>query len=278
MSLTVCIPSRGRPVLCREAATTLLQGAVLQSTRLSVALDTDDPELEHYSMPPRCLVSVSDREDSLGAKWNRAQRLCPADLYVIFADDMVMPDKGWDKALSDAAETIPDQCGAVFFGKIEGILQPGIAVTQKFVDAMGFFAQAYTPTWFVDTWLLEEATMSGRGVMADVRVSLLTDVKGTSRGIRDIPFWAGFFDAMRPIRVAVAEKIIKEGPETEERKAALLAALPQWVAHWTHSNSILRDPVQAERLEKFYGFDNEPNERYLRLREQAETILAGLPA
>lgn len=273
MKVAVCIASRGRPDLCRKTAETLLSGAMLPDTVIAVALDADDPELANYALAARCIVSIADREDSLGAKWNRAYRAGDGDLSLIWADDTVMPDKGWDAALATAAATLPDQCGAVLFGQIDGVLQPGIAITRAFADAMGFFAQPYTPFWWVDTWILTQATMSGRAVQADVRTTLLTNLKGTSRGVRDILFWAEFYDSLNPVRVAVAERIIKEGSDSPDRKAALLAALPQWIAHWTQSGSILRDPVQAARLEAHYSFDAPSDDRYLRMKKRAEEML-----
>lgn len=277
MKVSVCIASRGRPDLCRQTVAKLLAGIVLPDTRIVVALDNDDPERDNYGLSG-CTVSVADREDSLGAKWNRAYRHADGDVAVLWPDDTVMPDKGWDEALAKAAGTLPDQCGAVFFGDIPGVLQPGIAITRKFAEAMGFFAVEFFPAWFVDTWVLELATMSGRAARADVRVSLLTDLKGASRGIREVGFWARFFDALRPARVATAQRIINDGPETPERKALLLRQITDWNDRWTHSNSVLRDPVRAAELEKHYAFDSDPSERYMRLKAKAEDILAELPA
>ncbi len=277
MKVSVCIASRGRPALFRQTIDILIAGMALSETVISAALDAGDDTLGDYPTkeePPRYLRSIGPREDSLGAKWNRAQMQVPADLYVLWADDMVMPDKGWDKALVAAAAALPDQCGAVFFGDIPGVLQPGIAVTQKFVDAMGFFAPPYFPfSWWSDTWCLEMATMSGRGVHADVRVTLLDSLKGSSRGIRDVLFWAGFFDAFRPSRAAAAERIIREGSESPERKAGLLSQIPDWVNRWTYSNSVLRDPKRAAELETHYSFDAPADERYARLKARAEDML-----
>lgn len=278
MKVSVCIASRGRPALCRLTVTRLQTGAVLEGTRIVVALDSDDPERDNYGLPAGCTVSVADREDSLGAKWNRAYRHADADLAVLWPDDAVMPDRGWDDLLAKAAATLPDQCGAVFFGDIPGVLQPGIAITRKFAEAMGFFAPEFFPFWWVDTWLLELATMSGRGVHADVRVSLLNDLKGASRGVREVRFWAEFFDRLRPARIATAERIINDGSETPERKALLLRQIKDWDERWTHSNSVLRDPMRAAELEKHYSFDAPSDERYARLKAKAEDILAELPA
>lgn len=277
MKVAVCIASRGRPELCRKTAETLLAGATLPDTVIAVALDADDPELANYALPARCIVSIADREDSLGAKWNRAYRAGDGDLSLIWADDTIMPDRGWDAALATAAATLPDQCGAVLFGQIDGVLQPGIAITRKFADAMGFFAVPYFPFWWCDTWCIEISTMAGRAVHADVRASLLNDLKGASRGIREIRYWATFFDALRPSRVEIAEQIIRDGPETPERKALLLGQIGDWAERWTRSNAVLRDQQRAADLEHHYSFDAPENDRYRRLKAAADAMLKDLP-
>ena len=283
MTISVCIASRGRPLLLQQTVRTLCAGMTLPDTFISIALDQDDKDMEACWTPAfmapwndRIRVTVEPREDSLGAKYNRAQTYSPADLYVLWADDIIMPDKGWDAKLAEAAAQLPDQCGIVLFGQIPGVFQPGLAMTQKFIDAQGFFNVPYFPFWWGETWPLEIATMAGCCVHADVRVELLQPIKGGSRGVREILFWARLYDELRPRRVATARKIILMGSETADRKTALLDALPVWKEHWTKSNSILRDPDQAARLEVHYSYDAPADERYLRLKAKAETMLAEL--
>jgi hypothetical protein len=230
--------------------------------------------------PERVIFSIAPREDSLGEKYNRIQSkaatLSPTDLYVLWADDMTMPDKGWDARLAEAAEKLPDQCGIVLFGNIPGVLQPGIAMTQKFIDAQGFFNVPYFPYWWGETWPMEIATMSGRYVHADVHVEMLTEMKGKSRGVREITFWAEFFDRLRPSRIEVAKKIIASGSEPLLRKRELLSAIPSVAQSWEHSNSVLRDPVRAAELERHYSFDAPADERYMRLKAKAEKMMEEL--
>ncbi len=293
--ISVCIASRGRPELLGQTVASLKAGMMLPETRIAIALDDDDDT--RWNIPRdesgRSLVSTAPREDALGAKFNRAYQIFnppagfddawgvqmprpdppPGNLSVLWADDMVMPEHGWDKKLQQAAERLQDNCGAVLFGDIPGILQPGIAVTHKFVEAMGFFCPPYFPTWYSDTWVLEIAHMADRIVRTNVKVELLNPVKGTSRGVREISFWATLFDELRPARRAVAEKIIDEGSDMPTRKEHLKARLPQLEAAFLQSNSVCRDPVSATKLEQHYAFDAPADERYLRLKAQAEAML-----
>ena len=279
MKVAVCIASRGRPELLSRTLTQLTAGRVLPDTFLAVGVDKDDPSslLHMPQYHGSAGFSVEDREDSLGAKYNRIQQSCsPADLCVLWADDIVMPDRGWDAKLAKAAETLSDQCGVVFFGHIPGVLQPGIAVTQRMIDEIGFFCPTEFPYWWSDTFWLELASMTGREVNADVAVDLMNDIKGASRGVREILFWAELWDAMRPQRVATAKRIIERGSEPFLRKQRLIANLPHEAERWRLSNSILRSPADAARLEAYYGYDAPADERYMRLKAKAEKMLEEL--
>ena len=274
MKVVVCIPTRGRSESLKKVVDILIAGCSLPDTEIVVAIDADDdsygnPSFEHGN---RVVWSQAEREDTLGAKYNRAVRATQADVYVLWADDMVMPDPGWDAKISLSAAAFPDRCGVVLYGKIEGVLQPGIAVTRKFIDAMGFFAAPYFPYWWVDTWIMEVATMAGRYIHTDVNVSLLGEMKQASRGVRDILFWAELFDKLRPRRIAVAESIIRAGLDSPLCKYRLLSEVNQIAETWRQSNSILRDPARADALQQHYSFDAPEDERYLRVKAQAEAM------
>lgn len=285
MRVAVIIASRGRPELLARTLKTLGAGMSLPETRCSVALDGDDPELsaclnaiERREAYPALTISIGDREDSLGAKYNRAYRAAQdPDLAVLWADDMVMPEPGWDAKLAEAAEKLPDRCGCVFFGDIPGILQPGVAVSRKFVEAMGFFCVPYFPAWWHETYTIECAHMSRSFAYADVRVELLQEVAGKSRGIRDIAFWGRLFDDLRPERASLARRIIEESNLPQADRDEALTNMPILIEGWRLSNAGLRDPVRAKQLEEHYGYDNEPTDRYTRLRMAAEKMMGEMP-
>lgn len=246
---------------------------VRDDTVLSIALDDDDTK---EFVAPRSVVSIAPREDSLGAKYNRAQQQAKADLYVIWADDMVMPENGWDQKLHDAAELFTDGIGVIYFGFVPNVFQPGIAVTHGFVEAAGYFNVPYFSYWWAgDTWNDEIARFCDRIVHADVKVELLDQMQGKSRGVRDIAFWAEFFDTLRPDRMAIAERIIAASAEPPYRKMQLRQRMPGLAELFRQRNSKLRDPKQAADLERYYGFDNEETDRYFRLKNAAAAILAG---
>lgn len=252
---------------------------VLPDTQIAVALDNDDDaDYEAFAwdnVQDRVVWSEGPREDSLGAKYNRAQALIDADLYVLWADDMVMPDKGWDEKLRVAAALLPSECGIVLFGSVPGVLAPGLAVTRTFVDAMGFFCQPFTPVWWHETWTIECASMADCVVEEkSVRIELLQPIKGKSQSLREISFWGQFFDTTRSMRRSVAEGLIRSLPRADNLKAQLLTSLDERERRLLESNKPCSDPENAKRLEAYYsGGDARPDARYLRLKAAAEDML-----
>lgn len=274
--ISVCIASRGRPELLRECVTKLVEGMTLQDTVISVALDKDDERLADYQQAlEHAKFSVADREDSLGAKYNRAQRQCPADLYILWADDMVMPDKGWDLALETKAQLFGKRgVGVIYFGNIPNVFQPGVAVTHKFAEYMKGICPEHFPFWWGETWGDECARFCDRIIYSDVNVSLLTETRGSSQGVREITFWAKIFDDLRPTRIEIAKKIIAESSDPPWRKEQLLQRIPALAQILNQRNSKLRDPAQAVQLEAYYRQSNDPpDERYLRLKAKAREII-----
>lgn len=280
MKVAVCIASRGRPELLGRAVSEILEKAELPETEIIVALDDDD-NADYggdWRENPKIKISIAPREDSLGAKYNRAKELSCADVYVMWSDDVTIITPGWDRNLISAAELFPDGMGVIYFGKIPGTLQPGIAVTAKFIERMGFFCTPYFPFWWHDTWIDEVARLSGRIVTAPVDIAPLQDLPGKSRGVRDIAFWGQFFDALRPQRVEVARKIITDGQDPPFRKVQLAELIAPMSKMLLERNSKCSNPESAKELEKFWSFDAPADERYLRIKARAEAMLAGKAA
>ena len=282
MSISLCIPTRGRPGLFREATLEILGNSELSETRVVLGIDTDDAESiaaagsEEIVRNKQIIVSTASREDSLGAKYNRVAAARPADIYVLWADDAVILTKGWDRTIEDAARLFPDGMGVIYFGEIPGILQTGIAVTHKFAQKMGFFCVPYFPFWWHDTWVDEIARMTDRIVNVNVAAKCLTELKGTSRGVREIAWWGNFFESTRPQRIQAANAIIEEGTDPPYRKLRLRQIMPDVVTFLSHRNSKCTNPVSAAELEKHYSFDAPADDRYLRVKQAAEGLLASI--
>ena len=291
MRIAVCLATRGRTELLGRTVGRMLETSVLPDTKIIIGFDADeadDVQISGDNLPPeiarKVIVSIEQREDSLGAKYNRLARAVPADLYVIATDDCAPDTPGWDRKIAAAAETIPDDIGLLYFGSMGSVVESALpamqAMTAPLMKLLPEFCVPYFPTWFHDTWMDEIGCMIGRIVrVPDIAVVYPDRTEATrSRGIRDILFWAQFFEATRPIRERSARVIIENElfDATPSRKRALLKVIPQLRAHFTARNQIILDPERAKSLERTVSFDAPADDRYQRVKAAAQRILRDL--
>ena len=245
-----------------------------------VGLDEDDPALADIQLliealdSRQVLTSTAPRADTIGAVYNRCAGAVEADLYINGADDVRIATPGWDVILGQAAAEFADEIGVIGFGQmpVPSALPVLEAVTQGLIEKMGYFMQDHTPYWWMDTWLFEIAVMIGRMRYAAIDVQCTGPLQ--TRGLREVSYWARFFDETRVHRRLIAENILS-GPDfllPAERRQELRNELEQTCAQLAQSNSILRDPAYAKQLEGA-GYDAPEDERYRRVKERSLKVL-----
>jgi len=274
MTIAVCIPTRGRPELLKATVDNLLATSTLKSTRIVIGADEDDANI--LRLPSmKVLTSVKPREDTMGEKWTRCANAVPkADLYVQWCDDTILTTMGWDWIMRDAYKPFGSRAGFLYFaGNIQGALAPGIAVTRKFIDIAGYFTPPYFPFWWCDTWLDEIARFSGHILHLPIEGKLLQGGKNTSRGLKEIAFWADFFQKTRWMRKDIAQRILMGDPRWRHRQ--MLAFWPELEKQLDARDSRCRDPNTAAQFEREMGFDppKDDDPRYLRVKENALKML-----
>lgn len=269
MIVSLCIPTRGRPELLKAAIESARKGAKLPDTKIVIGFDADD----ETKFSTGETDSIADREDSVGAKYNRLFNAEKADIYVQGVDDLFMPE-GWDERLVESATTLRDGIGAIYFkgGAItSGSLPSGFAITHEFLELINGFPEWF-PFWWYDTWVHEIAVMTNRIVWADVDVKLISG-RGKSRGCRDIAYWQHLFDELRPFRITLSGCIIYQLDEPTDKKALLYYNLGNTARALHQMGSNLRDPMEAMLVEQQQGYDAPADERYLRIKRKAEAWL-----
>lgn len=281
--IALCVASRGSPRHLFETLHSILPQCALSGTKAVVGLDEDDPTLMDARAvldavgAKRIIVSIAPRADTVGAIYNRCAAAVDADLYVNWADDAKIITPGWDAQLSVAAGSFPDNIGMIGFGEmpVSSPLPACEAVTRGLIEKMGYYLQDYTPYWWMDTWLYEIAAMIGRILYVPIDV----EYHGTrqTRGMRDLTYWARFFDDMRVHRRAIAESILSS-PDFAvgaERRQELYDGLDDMCAIFERSNALLRDPEHAKQLEAS-GYDAPEDERYRRAKDRSLRVLQEL--
>jgi hypothetical protein len=282
-TIAMVIATRGNSQTLEKTITESLRGAVLPTTTVVLGLDEDDPALEDalkiaasFRTRGTVKVVVGPRPDSIGAVYNRCAEQERADIYIAGADDLTMRTHGWDERILHVTQKMPDFIGVVGCGTmpVASALPGTYAVTRPLIDRMGFFLQPYTPFWWMDTWLFEIAVMIGRLVPLKLNLDF-GDQWMKTRGMRDLSYWAAFFDDMRSHRRATAEHIVND-PEfktASDLKKTLLDRMDSLCQAFLHSNSCLRDPAYAARIMETFAHSAPEDERYVRIKERSMELL-----
>ncbi len=210
MNLTMIIATRGRPKLLLETVNHTIPNISRPDTQLLICVDEDDkPTIECLPRLPttQVIVSVKPREDTRGAKYNRALTEARADLYLPAVDYAPILTPGFDQAFINGAWMFPDGIGCVFSPMADDLVARLQAVTAGLAEKLGFIYNPDYPYWFIDHELDDIAKMIDRFVFVDVDVSCVKRPAKTI-GLRDLVFWTSYYDAMTPWRQGKAREII----------------------------------------------------------------------
>ena len=270
MKLTINLATRGRPRHLAWTLTHTLCNISHKDTLVLLSVDDDDADtiaMAGQFESERVVLSIEPREDSVGEKYNRALKH-PADVYLPMVDYVAHITPGFDERILEAASLFPDGIGVVY-NHMANLSFPAIqAVTQGWVDHLGYIFPEYFPYWFIDHWVDDVVRMIDRVSFADVQVATQQEGRSTHE-YREAYFWATFFDACGLLRRGQAREII-DAPDFLEpawRKEVLRRNYPmiehrsQWI------NGRVRE-LEGARLCPPGGGD-----RYERIKGRALTML-----
>jgi len=273
VTLSILLTARSRPELLRYTVETTVPNIHDPDTRLVIAADDDDtPEtldtardlLKHDCVT----ISILPRECGLGQKVNRILTIAPADVYLHMTDYQPHVTPGFDLKIMEAASIFPDNIGVVYNHMANLSFSAIQAVTSGLVEKMGYFYPPHFPYWFVDHWLDDIARLIGRIAVADV----LTDWsrRPGTHDRRDVAWWATFFDAGVVHRRKLAHAIINSDDflEPEWRKKLLLRHHPLI----EERSKMINDSARTTR---WHLPPEKPDERYLRAKSAAQSVLRG---
>ena len=126
----------------------------------------------------------------------------------------------------------------------------------------------------MDTWLFEIAMLIGRLLPLTLNIDFGDNWTNT-RGMRDLTYWATFFDDMRADRRATAERIVNDPAfrAAADVKAQLLARMDEMCGRLFLSNSRLRDPEYAAGIMGTFAHSAPEDERYLRIKQRSMQLV-----
>jgi hypothetical protein len=284
MNVVYCIATRGKVALLKQTLPVTARTLALSETRIVVDVDDDDHETidltkdNSFSFGNHVIYNIGPRPDSLGEKYNRIAELTKRSalgdsIFCLGVDDSAMATVGWDGRIIEVMSQFPDGLGVIHYSKPQGTVRfPAImCVTSEFARHMGFFCPPYFPAWWHDTWIDEVAQLSGRLLWVDGEM-FYPDEQGGTRGLRDISYWATFFDITRPLRVQAAEAILEAGKDLPYLRSQRRGNFQPLINSFLQANAHLRDPLGAMQFEK-RGFDAPADERYARLKAKADAMM-----
>lgn len=273
MKLNVIIPTRGRPYQLAAAVYSLFFCASgKHDITFCVACDDDDEpsklairELRQSHLP--VFVRIGPRPETLGSVANDLAAHWPADVYQIFADDLICITNNWDDILAKAAEQTPHGVFWMKSAKEQRSLVP--AVTEKWRAAAGGIFTENFPFWFDDLWLEELWVMATDDAPLELDV-LVVDRPASTHRMRDLEFWARFYHAMRSERLAHGRKVSEAlGLPPTLYTSVVGKEFARRMDEYPPLNK--DDAAKIEASNK--AETDAPSERYLRVKAKAEELM-----
>jgi hypothetical protein len=276
MRLTINLATRERPERLIPTIETTLANITLAGTTLMISADADDEATVEALRPyiGQCAVSIRDREDTLGEKFNRALNVAPADVYMTMVDYAPILTRGFDAIVLAAAARWPDGY-AVVTGNFANLSFPSLqAVTAKLAARLGGIWPEYFPYWFGDHWVDDIMRMIERTSYAPVAVDCASRRPGRTHALREPGWWATYYDACHMLRVRQARGIIDDPAfeETAARKAALPHNFELVRQRARMINDVLRLDGAAIEATRGAGV-GPPDARYARAKARAIAAL-----
>lgn len=281
--ISVLIPERGRPRMLKRLIDSLIATAD-GDRRYEILVSVDDDDETWTDQPPHEPWSAArpvtwyhgPRAVTLGEKLNKLAAEARGDILWFIANDYVMETVGWPGKFRQAVTKLPNGIGVPY---VHDDLHPDHTafpiITRKMMTETGFmFPPWFGIGWFIDTWMDELGILMGIRFEVDVNVRA-PEGRGTTHGIRDITFWATFFNELRPYRVRDAFGLLKiaygetsPGYESAQRNMRQREAL--CVSRTGHLTSPEFAAIWEARVE------SEPPESYAQVKTYAENMLTNM--
>ena len=174
-----------------------------------------------------------------------------SEIYMVLCDDVCLGTPGWDDIVREASAKFPD---GIFLASPH---DPTTADTctypifgWRWLETLQQFFCGHFPFWYDDRWVHEVGEMAGRFVWLPIFMNPIGG-KGLTRRMRDVPFWARFFQLSLDERKASAKKLIDAMNLDSEKKDAALKNLEQRAAEMGKKQDNFSDLYAVFQEERF---------------------------
>lgn len=259
--ICLIMATRGRPQLLAEVFAALKQNtAQPDQVSLWLYVDEDDAVTRDAIAAGRLDDAgvqlhwhISGQTSGLGQMqsilWQASGRT--AEIYMVLGDDVRFGTPGWDDLLRGVARKFPD---GIFLASPHDPMTADTCTYPVFgwrwLETLQQLFCGHFPFWYDDRWVHQIGEMAGRYAWLPIVVQPVGG-KGKTRRMRDVPFWARFFQLSLDERKASAKKLIDAMNLTAEEKAAALKNLEQHAAEIEKQQEKFSDLYAVFQEERF---------------------------
>ena len=179
-TISVLIPSRGRPEMFERMYRSLVQTVVFpRQVEVVAMLDEDDLSKANYPIPDgimlpthtsvKLIYAVGDR-CLLSEAWNNCVYWASGNIFMHCGDDLTFDTPGWDVKVRDAFAAVPDKILFAYGNDLgphgETFGTHGF-IHRRWIEATGYFLPPLFSSDWNDVWLNEVARMINRHQLLD---------------------------------------------------------------------------------------------------------------
>ncbi len=259
--ICLIMATRGRPdSLARVFAALKATTAQKEKVSLWLYVDEDDAVTRqaidggrlsdagiqlHWHIGPQT-AGLDETQHTL---WRNSGRT--AEIYMIIPDDLYFETPGWDNVIREAAGRYPD--GIFLAGPHDPMTSDTCTYPifgWRWLETLQQIFPGHFPYWYDDRWVHQIGLMAGRYLELPI-VLLSLGGKGRTRRMRDLPFWARFFQLALDERKDSARKLIDAMNLDPEKKDAARKNLEQRAAELEKQQDKFSDLYAVFQEERF---------------------------
>jgi hypothetical protein len=174
-----------------------------------------------------------------------------AEIYMVLGDDVRFDTPRWDNVLREVAAKFPD---GIFLASPHDPMTADTCTYPVFgwrwLETLQQLFCGHFPFWYDDRWVHQIGEMAGRYAWLPI-VVLPIRGKGRTRRMRDVPFWARFFQLTLDERKISAKKLIDAMNLDPGKKDAALKNLEQRAAELEKQQDKFSDLYAVFQEERF---------------------------
>jgi hypothetical protein len=259
--ICLIMATRGRPEMLAEVFAAL-KTHTAQKEKVSLWLYVDeDDAVTRKAIDDRRLSDlgvqvhwhIGAQTSGLGEMqqilWQASGRT--AEIYMVLGDDVRFDTPGWDNVFREIAAKFPD---GIFLASPHDPMTADTSTYPIFgwrwLETLQKIFPGHFPFWYDDRWVHQIGEMAGRYERLPI-VMLPIRGKGKTRRMRDLPFWARFFQLSLDERKESAKKLIDAMNLDSEKKNAALKNLEQRAAELEKQQDKFSDLYAVFQEERF---------------------------